>query len=704
MKKHLIKFSAWFILLVFSLSTIILSGDRTVSAQSPVDPNANSTVRNIINYLNNATYAGKSVVGAFQYIGNSDPLAGSYYEKIEEKFGVSCGIFSACYSLDRVNHKFDYAEANRQIIEHYNEGAIIMLHNANEWGDDCMSLFPDEDPTLFLRNFDSTYKDRNQSVYERYLGYRKSWSDGIEELQKAGVTVIYRPFVEMNNFNFPATYAPTADGKEYFKRIWRQNYDYMVNERGLHNIVWNFSPATLSAEGNKYYPGDEYVDVIAPTFYAGGATGTSSAEAMMLDYKTYASYGKPMGFSELGCHLDYKSGEQGDWERVMATIKYKMPRVSFFALWTNQTGLFSSNTVNADKFINDDRLLTLEDVAVYKNEEYASSGTVALFTQKNYGGDIKTFDEGSYDASKLNSLGAMKKAFASLRVTNGYSVTFYKSKDCSGEGMRFITDVADFSDYNFSYDNIGSLKIEKMEIVNASLNKPVISSDPDSDPKLINDGTLDYWETYKCNPDSWVVIDLKDVYTVNRWEVTNIGSYGEMSDSNAVNYRFQYSTDCKTWKDGGVVFGNNADTTSQEIKQVDAQYVRLYVEVPNSSTFDSDKTRCAICEFTVYGVKKADGKSTDWTLLDLSENKNNGKNNNTGNSSNSQRYAPSENTENTESGDNGKTVIKNVVLREKSKKSSGNSSSSIYWIISGIVVLVSLAAAATIIIINKRKT
>lgn len=54
-----------------------------------------------------------------------------------------------------------------------------------------------------------------------------------------------------------------ADGPEAFKELWKVMYDRMVNYHGLTNLIWVFN----AGDSKKWYPGDEYVDIVAYDFY-----------------------------------------------------------------------------------------------------------------------------------------------------------------------------------------------------------------------------------------------------------------------------------------------------------------------------------------------------------------------------------------------------------------------------------------------------
>ncbi len=53
------------------------------------------------------------------------------------------------------------------------------------------------------------------------------------------------------------------DGPDAFVELWRVMYDRMVNYHGLDNLIWVYN----SGDSKRWYPGDEYVDVVAFDFY-----------------------------------------------------------------------------------------------------------------------------------------------------------------------------------------------------------------------------------------------------------------------------------------------------------------------------------------------------------------------------------------------------------------------------------------------------
>ena len=337
-----------------------------------------------IKFLNHVAKSGRSILGVFEYLNNSDPKSDNYYRAIEDAYGIKPALFSTYYPFNEELKRFEWEEANERIIKHYNEGAICLVHSQNNrWAED---LVTEDEITDFICNLDETNNDRIMSYYERYLEVRKQWADALEALKKAGVRVIYRPFVEMTNHFHWDCNAKSQKGYAAFKRVWVQLHDYMENERGLDNIIWCFAPQAAGgwkayvkdSNGNqkevgaaRFYPGDDYVDIIGFTHYScGNKDGMFSIarELELWDYSEYFKLGKPVGFSELGVkpRINENTGEMtepGDFANLLQHIKSEFKgKISFCCMWSVEQGLLYEKHLSAKEFVNDDYFIKLTDM------------------------------------------------------------------------------------------------------------------------------------------------------------------------------------------------------------------------------------------------------------------------------------------------------------------------------------------------------
>ncbi len=93
----------------------------------------------------------------------------------------------------------------------------------------------------------------------------------LKELRDADIPVLWRPYHEMNGVWFWWCKKPGLDG---FRKLWVQLYEYFTDEHKLNNLLWVWNPnAPRDIPGDEaypyadYYPGNDFVDVLAADVY-----------------------------------------------------------------------------------------------------------------------------------------------------------------------------------------------------------------------------------------------------------------------------------------------------------------------------------------------------------------------------------------------------------------------------------------------------
>ncbi|MCT9083806.1 glycoside hydrolase family 26 protein [Streptomyces fulvoviolaceus] len=99
------------------------------------------------------------------------------------------------------------------------------------------------------------------------------------------VPVLLRPYHEMNGDWFWWGGKTAAS----YKKLWRITYDYLVRTKGLHNLIFVWSPNGWKAPGSgvpwDYYPGADLVDVVAvDDYYPGYSDFTNVYYTGLVDY------------------------------------------------------------------------------------------------------------------------------------------------------------------------------------------------------------------------------------------------------------------------------------------------------------------------------------------------------------------------------------------------------------------------------------
>ncbi|MFE5396766.1 glycosyl hydrolase [Streptomyces sp. NPDC056568] len=115
----------------------------------------------------------------------------------------------------------------------------------------------------------------------------------LQQLENAGVPVLFRPLHEMNEaWNWWGN-RPGANGSA---RLYQITRDYLAGAKGLDNLIWVWNVQDNPA-GNwsGYYPGDQYVDVVSLDVWYKNHPSSADYQQMRSIAGT-----KPMALAELG--------------------------------------------------------------------------------------------------------------------------------------------------------------------------------------------------------------------------------------------------------------------------------------------------------------------------------------------------------------------------------------------------------------------
>ncbi|MDR3119859.1 MAG: glycoside hydrolase family 26 protein, partial [Clostridiales bacterium] len=109
-------------------------------------------------------------------------------------------------------------------------------------------------------------------VYRAYLDLIAEYAS---YLAAEGVPILFRPLHENTGSWF--WWGAAFSTPEGFKNVWRYTVEYLRDVKGIHNMLYVYSPGGGFADETIYgkrYPGDEYVDVCAFDQYHNPTTAT----------------------------------------------------------------------------------------------------------------------------------------------------------------------------------------------------------------------------------------------------------------------------------------------------------------------------------------------------------------------------------------------------------------------------------------------
>jgi mannan endo-1,4-beta-mannosidase len=286
-----------------------------------------------------------------------DPQFQESVGALHDQSGKWPGILSLAYEDTRMHPPNELSSANRQLtIPHWQAGGLMMISVApvNPWGSEGWTDVNIKYPQTDLRELLPGGSKRG-----RWLASMDRLAGALAELRDAGVVVLFRPMQEMNDTFFWWSKRNLSDKHEAYIALWRDMFNYFTCVKRLDNLLWVFAPGgSLQAWSSWPYPGDAYVDVVAPTTY--------NNDLAMPSYSDALAYGKPIGISEYGpsAYSDVATGFL-DNRKYAERLQHDYPRVAFFVVWSSWEGVKMSLADNlyANELMNDPRVITRDEIA-----------------------------------------------------------------------------------------------------------------------------------------------------------------------------------------------------------------------------------------------------------------------------------------------------------------------------------------------------
>ena len=344
-----------FVWLIFMLSAC--ASPQAYSAQStPADLNASENTRAVLVYLEDMSNDVKPGVIAGQNTGHGNQIlevSGTVgytplVAALEQQTGELPGMLGLDYEHDKIFSVDELLSANQVLIKHWQKGGLVTINWSpqNPWLNDELDLVRHPGIWTDTRNVDANLKgvdltlllDPNSAVYPIWRRKLDRVAAALENLQQAGVVVLWRPMQEMNGNWFWWGHATYGNNPAPYVALWRDMFHYFTVEKGLHNLLWVYSPCTVSENIFEQfavkpvgwsYPGDSYVDVVAGTAYNDG-----------LDIKNdeaYRAFGKPLGMAEFGPAIGGEPSLKGTFNTTHYADRLlkDYPAIAYWVSWHN---------------------------------------------------------------------------------------------------------------------------------------------------------------------------------------------------------------------------------------------------------------------------------------------------------------------------------------------------------------------------------
>jgi mannan endo-1,4-beta-mannosidase len=326
------------------MALIWFSAGVAVPGQETANPNANARARALLKYFHSLEgRAEKGLVsGQFLNFGNGANLR--LMEEVHERTGrwpAMIGVDYADFPTGGLTHR----APNQASIEYAKLGGIVHVSahlynpaNTNRGG-------------LRDKGVDfASLLDTNSPTHARWMKQLDELVAGLQELEDAGLVVLWRPFHEMNG----GWFWWGAHEPEVFIRVWRHMFDYFTTHKKLDNLLWVYGP-NHGENTAAYYPGDRYADLIGLDAYT-DLVDTNHIKG----YAEITRIKKPFGFTEYGPHGPQNPPGDYDYLRFLEGIRKDFPRTVFFMSWNARWSL--ARNVNTRELLSHPLVVNREDL------------------------------------------------------------------------------------------------------------------------------------------------------------------------------------------------------------------------------------------------------------------------------------------------------------------------------------------------------
>ena len=239
---------------------------NTVFSQyNPVNPNASPEAVKLLDYL--YSLKGKqTLAGQHNYNQNLN----QYMDTVKSITGKYPAVWGTDFILNGTTDRG--SEIVDEAIKKYHDGYIVtLMWHAGRPTDDAPFGWKesiqgelDEAQWKELTTSGTTLNKRWEAQVDKIASYLK-------KLQEAHVPVLWRPYHEMNGVWF---WWGDKKGPDGYQKLWKMMFERFTNIHQLNNLIWVWNanaprdiPFDQAYSYKKFYPGVDYVDVLATDVY-----------------------------------------------------------------------------------------------------------------------------------------------------------------------------------------------------------------------------------------------------------------------------------------------------------------------------------------------------------------------------------------------------------------------------------------------------
>ncbi len=300
------------------------------------------TREEVLSYLKNLGNGSWLFGQMATWVHDEDPdmdHSSNWLRKIYDHTGRFPGY--GCITYDFDDDPFSDSAWNEGVKKMYEKGIIPGVYNffANPMGGSW------RDTVVIGPIFDTG----NNPVKSNFYAQLDRMAANIKWLKDNGITIIYTPFVELNDRNK----WHAREGSTNAIKLYRLVHDHFTS-KGLDNIIWAYH--TTQGEGalQEYYPGDEYVDVLGKSAYGTGLIFSEYEWAV--DRKR--NKGKVIWWAELG--IRGRSDPPRDCMDVVDKLENIFSELAGFVFWSDAGFYNVTGNINGPELMAHPRIITLD--------------------------------------------------------------------------------------------------------------------------------------------------------------------------------------------------------------------------------------------------------------------------------------------------------------------------------------------------------
>ena len=299
-------------LMLFVTSSVL--GYTSLHAQYlPVNEDASKEAKLLLEYI----YSLDEKILSGQHSYNENPS--SFYKKAKEISGKEPAVWGTDFYW---NGKED--PGNRivkEAIDKHKNGSIITLmwhvgqpkdNTPFSWRESVQGKISDQDWKDLLTP--------GTDLYQKWITQVDQIAVYLQKLQENKVPILWRPYHEMNGVWF---WWGNKRGENGFAKLWKQLYQRLVNHHKLNNLIWVWNangprdiPGDEAYDYEEFFPGQEYVDILATDVYHGDYEQKDYIQLLNL------AQGKPIALGEVG-------------QLPKPIILEMQPKWTWFMVWSN---------------------------------------------------------------------------------------------------------------------------------------------------------------------------------------------------------------------------------------------------------------------------------------------------------------------------------------------------------------------------------